>query len=46
MSEEPKTAQHKYMEKNIDNINEYEKERAKQKYQNNEVYREKKRKEN
>jgi hypothetical protein len=46
MSEEPKTAQHKYREKNIDNINEYEKERAKQKYQNNEVYREKKRKEN
>ena len=42
MSEEPKTAQQKYREKNRDKINEYEKERAKQKYQTDEEYRNKK----
>ena len=46
MSEEPKTAQQKYWENNREKINEYEKIRRKNKYQNDEEYREKKRKEN
>ena len=46
MSDEPKTAQQKYRENNREKINEYEKIHRKQKYQNDEEYREKKRKEN
>jgi len=43
MSDETKTAQQKYRENNKEKINEYEKIRRKQKYQNDAEYREKKR---
>jgi hypothetical protein len=44
MSGESKTAQQKYRENNREKINEYEKIRWKNKYQNDEECREKKRK--
>ena len=46
MSDKIKTAQERYRDRNRAKWNEYEKELAKQKYQNDAEYREKKRKEN
>ena len=43
MSDKIKTAQERYWDRNREKWNEYEKERAKQKYQNDAEYRERKR---